>query len=83
MKVRIEYEHDVCVGTNACMAADPQHFELLEDGKAHIIGSAQARPEKWSWESDMDENALKTILAAAEACPVNAIHVFVDGVKKI
>jgi len=63
-KVRVEYEHDVCVGTAACSAADPKHFEMLDDGKSHIIDS-------------------KMIMTAAQACPVNAIHVFVDGQKKI
>lgn len=82
-KVRIEYEHDVCVGTNACMAADPKHFEILEDGKAHIIGSKEERLEKWAWEGNVSEADLIAIIAAAQACPVNAIHVIADGKKMI
>ena len=47
-KVRVEYEHDVCVGTAACSAADPKHFEMLDDGKSHIIDSNQEKLEKWA-----------------------------------
>ncbi|MBI4017706.1 MAG: ferredoxin [Candidatus Aenigmarchaeota archaeon] len=83
MHVRIEYEHDVCVGTNACAGADPKHFEILDDGKAHIVGSKEEKPEKWAWEGDVTDADLKAILTAAQACPVNAIHVIVDGQKKI
>ena len=82
-KVRVEYEHDVCVGTAACSAADPKHFEMLDDGKSHIIDSNQEKLEKWAWESDVTDADLKMIMTAAQACPVNEIHVFVDGQKKI
>lgn len=82
-KIRIEYEHDVCVGTAACAAMDPKHFEMLDDGKSHIISSKEEKPEKWAWEGDVPEEELPNIMTAAQACPVNAIHVIVDGEKKI
>lgn len=82
-KVKIEYERDVCIGTAACAPADPAHFEMLEDGKSSLKGGEEKEPQKYVLETELTEEELKKTMAAAQACPVNAIHVTVDGEKRI
>lgn len=82
-QVRIEYERDVCIGANVCAAEDPDHFTVVDDGKVKLKGGTEEEQDKWAVETELTEEEVKRVMAAAQGCPVNAIHVIVDGEKRI
>jgi ferredoxin len=59
--VRIEVDHDKCVGSRICVAIAPNVFTLDENGQATV--------------ADPAGDTLESIHAAAEGCPVSAITV--------
>ena len=65
----IKHEVEKCIGCGSCSAICPKYFEMADSGKAHLIGSNA---------NDVEELEVKKIEcaeAAAEACPVQCIHV--------
>ena len=71
-KFLLEHDRPNCIGCAACAAVNPRHWEMNDDGKSDIKG-APHRPDEWQeleiGDDDFDDNK-----AAAEACPVNVIH---------
>jgi ferredoxin len=67
--MKIEVDRDLCVSVATCVAIAPHTFALDEDGIA-IIKNPSGDTEK-------------TILQAAQSCPVNAIRIYDDGGKQI
>ncbi len=62
-RYKIDFERDKCIGTTACNDAYPQNWEIQPDGKStYKIG-------------EFGDEALERNMAAAKACPVNAIHI--------
>lgn len=61
---------DVCIGAAPCTVIAPEAFELDSEGKAVL---------KDGWKNVEG----KTILEAAQSCPVNAIEVYDEAGKKI
>ncbi|HBH45903.1 MAG: hypothetical protein A2445_00235 [Candidatus Jacksonbacteria bacterium RIFOXYC2_FULL_44_29] len=61
---------DVCIGAAPCTVVAPDAFELDSEGKAVV---------KDSWKN----TAGKTVLEAAQSCPVNAIEVYDEAGTKI
>lgn len=61
MTVKIEQEHDKCIGCGACVNTCPDNWEMGSDGKA--------KPKKTS----VDEVGCNK--AAADGCPVQCIKV--------
>jgi ferredoxin len=59
---RIVVDREKCQGIGACVSAAPDVFEIDKEGKAIVIDAEGADGE--------------TIVAAAEACPLEAITVF-------
>ncbi len=59
---RIVVDRVKCQGIAACVSAAPDVFEIDKEGKAIVIDAEGADDE--------------TIVAAAEACPLEAISVF-------
>lgn len=66
---KIKHEREICIGCGSCSAVCPKYFEMADDGKAHLIGSAQAEIE------ELEVQKIECAEAAAEACPVQCIHV--------
>jgi ferredoxin len=66
---RIEVKKDICIGAGACEATAPKVFKVNNEGKAEVLDV----------KGDMDEN----ILAAAKACPVQAIYVYDEEGKQL
>lgn len=66
---KIEVKKDICIGAGACEATAPNVFKVNADGKAEVMNA----------KGDTDEN----ILAAAKACPVQAIYVYDEDGKQI
>lgn len=69
MSYRIVVDRNKCQGIGACVGTAPDVFELDSEGKAVIIN-----PDG----SDDD-----TILAAAEACPLEAITIYDEQGERI
>lgn len=64
MSYRIVIDRVKCQGIGACVSAAPDVFEIDSEGKAIVINTEGADDD--------------TILAAAEACPLEAISIY-DG----
>ncbi len=67
MKVKVE--RDLCISVASCVQADPETFELDDEGIATV--------------KNPNSNNQKKILQAAKSCPVNAIIVYDDDGKQI
>lgn len=68
-KIKIEHDRPNCIGCGACASVCPDNWGMEKDGKS--------KPKK----TDLTE--LGCNMDAAEACPVNVIHVIIDGKKKV
>ncbi len=72
-KFKIEHNRPDCIGCAACAAISPEHWEMHEDGKSDIKNSIK-RDDGWE-EKDIEEADFVTNKDAADACPVNVIHI--------
>ncbi len=52
---------NACIGCGACVAIDPEHFEVGDDGLSHAISQENLESEE--------------IANAKESCPTSAISV--------
>lgn len=62
-KYRIEYDREGCIGAGSCIGACPGNWTMAEDGKSNVL------------KAEIDEADLPPNKEAAEACPVNVIHI--------
>ena len=62
---KVVVNRDLCIGAAPCTTVAPDAFELDDEGKAVV---------KPGWENVEG----KTVLEAAQSCPVNAIFVYDD-----
>ncbi|MCD4760605.1 ferredoxin [bacterium] len=67
--MKIEIDRELCTSVATCIAVAPGTFELDDEGIA-IIKNTKGDDEK-------------TILQAAQSCPVNAIIIYDDDGKQI
>ena len=67
--MKIEVDRELCISVASCIAVAPNTFELDDQGIA-IIKNPTGDDEK-------------TILQAAQSCPVNAIRLFDDAGNQI
>ena len=67
--MKIKVDRELCIGISNCVAFAPTVFELDKENKAFVLDP-----------SSVDE---KTLLAAAESCPQNAIIVEDDTGKQL
>jgi len=79
-KYKIIFNRDECIGCSACAAVNPQNWEMKEDGKSHLKESTLEENEQEI--SELEEN-YDDNLEAAESCPVNCIHIYVNDEKKV
>lgn len=70
--VKIIHELEKCIGCGSCVAICPEHFEMTEDGKAHILKS-KLNPDSGNQELEIDK--LSCFPEAVEICPVQCIHI--------
>jgi ferredoxin len=73
-KYKIIYYRDVCIGAAGCVATAPQIWELDKERKAVLKGGI-GTDDPDVFEKEIDEKELQINLEAAQACPVNAIHI--------
>ena len=69
---KIILEREKCIGCGSCGVVCPKYFELIDDGKSHIKDSV--KDEKTNNE-ELEVVKIECAEAAAEACPVQCIHV--------
>jgi ferredoxin len=72
-KYQIEHDRPNCIGCAACAAVAPDFWEMNDDGKSDIKKS-RARDDGWQ-EADIGESDFQANKEAADACPVNVIHI--------
>jgi ferredoxin len=77
-KIKIIHDRPECIGCGTCVAFCPKFWEMGNDGKSDLKGA------KWvgkKQELELDEISCNK--EAAEACPVNCIHIEENGKKII
>lgn len=60
--MKIEVDRTKCVGLGLCEAADPEHFEVGDDGKLIILRAG------------VDPGELRDAEEAVRACPTSALQ---------
>ncbi len=73
-RYKIVYEREACIGAAACVAAYPERWEIVDDGKADLKGASQ-NDDNSVQELEVDEEEFQKMLDSAQACPVNVIHI--------
>ncbi len=70
---QLEHDRPNCIGCAACVAIAPDFWKMDdEEGKSDIIDGT--RKEDGTEERDLEEQDVPLNREAAEACPVNVIH---------
>ena len=71
-KYALQHDRPNCIGCAACEAVAPDFWEMNEDGKSDIK-SGKNKDNGWQ-ELDIGGKNFQENKDAAEACPVNVIH---------
>jgi ferredoxin len=75
-RYKIDYDREGCIGAAACVAAYPERWQLADDGKADIQGEgAKKNDDNTRQELEFTEEEFQKMVDAAQACPVNVIHI--------
>lgn len=69
MTYRIVVDREKCQGIGACVGTAPDVFEIDNEGKAVVINAEGADDD--------------TVLAAAEACPLEAISLYDEEGERV
>jgi len=78
---KIIHQIEKCIGCGNCTVAAPDHFEMGEEGKAHLKDSEEREGKKDSKESKnssrppevKEAEITEEIKQAADSCPVQCI----------
>lgn len=73
-KYKVVLVRDECTSCESCVSSCPASYEMAEDGLAHVKGSTRAGTN-----DEMVTENLGCYKDAAEACPVNCIHLYEGG----
>lgn len=73
-RYKVVYDRVNCIGAAACAAAQPKFFSMKDDGKADLI-NAKPKENNDVQELEITEKELGALKEAADACPVNVIHI--------
>ena len=75
-KFRIIYDREGCIGAAACVAVNPETWEIDDDGKANLlVGETETEKKRAVKIKIIDEKDLQVNLEAAQSCLVQVIHV--------
>lgn len=74
---KVVLEREECISCQACVESCPDSFEMADDEWAHLKNSTRVGSN-----DELGADDLGCRKEAAEACPVNIIHIF-DGNNKI
>ena len=67
--MKIKLEREKCIGCGSCQALCPKYFEIIEDGRSHIVGAEKKDME------ELEVVKLECAESATEACPVQCIYI--------
>ncbi len=70
--IKITHEREICIGCGACASLCPKYWEMSEDGKSTLKGSA-LNSETGNY--DLEVEKAECNQEAADACPVQCIIV--------
>jgi ferredoxin len=73
-RYRIVYDREGCIGAAACVAAYPERWSLVDDGKADLK-DAKKNDDNTEQTLEFTEEEFQKMMDAAQACPVNVIHI--------
>lgn len=72
MPYKIEHDRNACIGCAACANVSPEFWYMESDGKSSVKGrKAEGKNEVL----EISDAQLKENRDAADACPVNCIHI--------
>lgn len=77
-KYKLEHDRANCIGCSACAAVSPEFWTMDEggDGKSDIRKEKGTIKREDGWEElDIEEKDFAQNKEAADACPVNVIHI--------
>ncbi len=80
---KVEHDRENCIGCGACYALFPEGWEMAEDGKSNLIGGEKRESDGWFEKELTSEEDIQKHKAAAEGCPVNVIHLTLNGERVI
>lgn len=69
---KIILERQKCIGCGSCEALCPNYWKMQEDGKISLLESKE-NPETGNQEREIENIGCNQ--TAAEACPVQCIHI--------
>lgn len=75
-KYIIKYDREGCIGVAACVAVQPEHWKMVDDGKVDFIDGKADEKIKTLFVKEIDESELLKFKESAEVCPVNVIHIY-------
>lgn len=78
MKFKIVHNKKECIGCGSCVSVCGSFWEMGSDNKSDLKGSNKSESKEILELDDLGCN-----MQAAEICPVNCIHIFEEGKKKI
>lgn len=73
----IRYEKPKCIGSAACEASNPEHFKVMKDGKAMLLGGKEVAPG--IFEKEISDEQAEQAKIAVMGCPPKCIHLLKDG----
>ena len=76
-RFKIVLEREECISCEACPENCPDTFEMADDGWAHVKGSTRVETN-----DELETDDMGCSKEAADACPVDVIHIF-EGANKI
>jgi ferredoxin len=76
-KFKVELIRKECTACESCVEGCPDYFEMADDALVNLKGSKKAGDNE-----ELEVDTLGCIKDAADACPVNIIHIY-EGANKI
>jgi len=70
--MKILLEREKCIGCGSCVAICPKFWEIAEDGKSHLKNS---KKDSKTNNEELEVKKIKCGQDAADACPVQCIHI--------
>lgn len=86
MKLKVIHERHLCIGCAACACLEPELWEMNPDGKSDVRKPTRTKKTD---EEEIQEKEISTREEyekhknAAQACPVNCIHVEKEGKREL
>jgi ferredoxin len=75
---KIIHDKNACIGCGTCAALCAKYWKMANDGKSQLIGA-----KKVGNNEELEVAVIECNQDAAEACPVNCIHIEDSGKRKI